>query len=78
MANVIGNVNQIPLNELWNSEMINKWRLAHVLGDFENAAPLCRSCGNLFGPVLTDEMVVEWLKKSGNEGLILGFIKRVT
>ena len=77
MKNVIGNVNKTPLGELWDSDLINKWRLAHIKGEFDKAAPLCKTCGNLFGPELTDEHVRSWLKETGRQEMIEGYNQRI-
>ena len=78
MENKIGNVNETPLHELWDSELINRWRVAHIKGEFDKAAPLCSKCGNLFGPVLTDGMVLGWLRETGRRDLISVYKRRLS
>ena len=44
LENRIGNLRKTPLAKLWDGELINRWRAAHVEGRFEDSGPLCTRC----------------------------------
>jgi radical SAM protein with 4Fe4S-binding SPASM domain len=77
MKNKIGNVNEKSLNEIWNSELLKKWRIAQIEGKFEESGPICGNCGNAFGPFLTDKYIINYLKDIKRDDLINGYLKRI-
>jgi radical SAM protein with 4Fe4S-binding SPASM domain len=44
LVNKIGNLTKQPLNEIWNSDRMNSWRMAQIEGRFEDSGPLCTKC----------------------------------
>ncbi len=44
LENVVGNVRDQPLPEIWNGPTMEQWRLAHIEGRFDESGPLCTRC----------------------------------
>ncbi len=44
LENVVGNVQERPLPEIWNGPTMQAWRMAHIEGRFEDSGPLCTNC----------------------------------
>ena len=56
----LGNINEKPLSEIWNSELIVKWRLYHLRGEF-NKIKRCSCCHNINSPVMKNSEFIEYL-----------------
>jgi radical SAM protein with 4Fe4S-binding SPASM domain len=70
LENRIGNLRETPLSKLWNGELINRWRAAHVEGRFEDSGPLCTRCNWQSAGAAPDDRVDGWLKKQGSSRLL--------
>ncbi|MCB9760423.1 MAG: SPASM domain-containing protein [Alphaproteobacteria bacterium] len=70
MENRIGNLRETPLAQLWNGEIMNAWRRAHVEGRFEDSGPLCPRCNWRSAGATPDETVEAWLARVGDDALI--------
>ncbi|MGM0608832.1 MAG: radical SAM protein [Candidatus Muiribacteriota bacterium] len=57
-----GNINNKNLSQLWNSELIKKWRLFHIRGDFYKIKR-CAKCHNINSPVMKNAEFIEYLVK---------------
>ena len=44
LVNKIGNLTDKSLDEIWNSDKMNCWRIAQMEGRFEESGPLCMKC----------------------------------
>lgn len=69
MENRLGNLRQTPLRDLWRGEMINRWRLAHVEGRFEDSGPLCPRCNWQSAGAYPEEDAAEWARKARIQAL---------
>jgi radical SAM protein with 4Fe4S-binding SPASM domain len=65
----IGNINETPLDELWNSPEMTKRRIMQINGDFSYPSK-CLNCKNVDGLSITDEQVIDYLISNGREDLI--------
>ena len=65
MENRLGNLTEQPLAALWNSDTLNRWRLAHVEGRFEDSGPLCTRCNWASAGSYPAEKVQQWLDRMG-------------
>lgn len=70
LENRIGNLRTTPLAKLWNGEMMNKWREAHIEGRFEDSGPLCTRCNWRSAGSYPSDQVEAWLDKRGRRGLL--------
>ena len=61
LENVIGNVTQTPLAELWSGPTMQAWRLAHIEGRFEDSGPLCTRCNWQSAGALPPEKIEQHL-----------------
>ena len=44
LENVVGNILNQPLSDIWNGPTMERWRQAHIEGRFEDSGPLCTRC----------------------------------
>ena len=75
LENRIGNLRETPLAELWNGDLINRWRAAHVEGRFEDSGPLCTRCNWRSAGAAPSERVERWLERSG-DGLLMALWRK--
>ena len=60
LENVLGNVRDTPLPDLWYGELIERWRLAQVEGRFEDSGPACARCNWWSAGAYPPEKVDAW------------------
>ena len=65
LENRLGNIVKHGLDALWNGEVINRWRQAHVEGRFEDSGPLCTRCNWKSAGAYPPERVEAWLESRG-------------
>ncbi len=65
LENRLGNLRQQPLSEIWDSETLNRWRLAQVEGRFADSGPLCTRCNWQSAGAYPDDKVQGWLTRKG-------------
>ena len=65
MKNRLGNLSERPLAELWNGPTLNRWRLAHVEGRFEDSGPLCTQCNWRSAGSLPPDKAAQWMQSVG-------------
>ena len=63
VENCLGNIREESLAELWNGEVIEAWRLAHVEGRFEDSGPLCTRCNWQSAGAWPPERIEAWMAK---------------
>ena len=63
LENVIDNLRENTLGELWNGETMNRWRLAQIEGRFEESGPLCPNCNWRSAGAYPSEKVEDWLER---------------
>ena len=61
LENRLGNLTATPLAELWNGETVNRWRLAHVEGRFDESGPLCTRCNWRSAGAYPPDKAAAWL-----------------
>jgi MoaA/NifB/PqqE/SkfB family radical SAM enzyme len=71
----VGDLNQHPLDVLWNSDEMNKRRLIHIRGEFYKIKK-CWYCSNIQSPVMEDEEIIEYLRNIGKEEEIDVYLER--
>jgi radical SAM protein with 4Fe4S-binding SPASM domain len=77
----LGNINENSLEELWNNNNAKKYRLMHVLGEFDKTPktregnPICLNCHSHIE--MTDEEVIDYLKEINREDLIDSYLELV-
>ncbi len=62
----LGNINNQSLDALWNSPLIDKWRINHIRGDFQKIER-CRECHNINSPVMRNSEYIEYLVKNSKK-----------
>jgi radical SAM protein with 4Fe4S-binding SPASM domain len=77
LENKIGNLTEKSLDKIWNSELMNRWRLAHIEGRFEDSGSLCLRCNWRSAGGLSEDRAEEWLKKNQGEAKHLSKRKRL-
>lgn len=65
LENKLGNLNERPLAEIWNGETVNRWRLAHVEGRFEESGPLCTRCNWRSAGAFPADKAEAWKQRVG-------------
>ena len=63
LENVIGNLNESTLGELWNGETMNQWRQAQIEGRFDDSGPLCPRCNWESAGAYPEDKVAAWVAK---------------
>ncbi len=61
MENRLGTLREQSLQELWHGDTINRWRVAHVEGRFEDSGPLCTRCNWKSAGALPEAKAQDWL-----------------
>ena len=61
LENVVGNVRDTPLPEIWNGATMERWRRAHIEGRFEDSGPLCTRCNWQSAGAYPADKVAEYL-----------------
>lgn len=62
LENKIGNLSEQPLDEIWNSQQMNRWRVAQIEGRFEDSGPLCLRCNWRSAGGISEERATLWLQ----------------
>ena len=63
LENRLGNLRTTSLAALWGGETIERWRLAHVEGRFEDSGPLCTRCNWQSAGAYPPDKARVWLQK---------------
>lgn len=66
LDNRLGNVRETPLAVLWNGPTIERWRVAHVEGRFEDSGPACTRCNWKSAGAVPPEVVAAWRARSAS------------
>jgi len=69
LENRLGNINTQPLSQIWDGATINRWRLAHIEGRFNESGPLCDRCNWKSAGAYPADKAATWLashRKKGN------------
>jgi radical SAM protein with 4Fe4S-binding SPASM domain len=61
LENVVGNVRDQPLPEIWSGPTMEAWRLAHIEGRFDESGPLCTRCNWRSAGAYPPDKVAEYL-----------------
>jgi|GEM_PF-637005 len=56
----IGNINDRPLKEIWESDTIKSWRRFHLRGDF-NRISRCAHCHNINSPTMKNAEFIDYI-----------------
>lgn len=73
--NVVGDTKDSSLNELWEHDLLLKYRISEIKGDYHKLPKTCQECKQ--ESYLSDYEVIEYLKALEMEHLIEPYIKRV-
>lgn len=65
ILNRLGNLRTNTLNELWNGEEIDRWRLAQIQGDFPASGPYCTACNWRSAGAYPVDKSRRWLEARG-------------
>lgn len=65
MENRLGNLREQPLAALWNGDTLNRWRLAHVEGRFQDSGPLCTRCNWRSAGSYPADKAQQWMEDIG-------------
>lgn len=65
LVNRLGNVNEVPLSELWNGPTVHAWRVAHAEGRFEESGPYCGRCNWRSAGAMSAAAIDEWARTTG-------------
>ena len=63
LENKVGNLQHASLHAIWNGEQMNRWRIAHIQGKFEQSGPLCTRCNWRSAGGYPQEKAQSWLKE---------------
>ncbi len=63
MENVLGNLSQHKLSELWYGGTIRRWRLAQIHGRFADSGPYCTRCNWRSAGRYPPDKVAEYLRR---------------
>jgi len=81
LENKIGNLSEASLETIWNSQVMNRWRIAQIEGRFEDSGPLCLRCNWRSAGGLSEARAEEWLqdykKKTAKEEQVTSKRKRM-
>ena len=67
MANKLGNLCQQNINDIWNGEQINSWRIAQIEGRFADSGPLCERCNWKSAGAYPEKKAKAWLRRQRRE-----------
>jgi radical SAM protein with 4Fe4S-binding SPASM domain len=67
MENVLGNLGENSIGELWWGSTIHRWRVAQIEGRFEDSGPYCSRCNWRSAGSYPPEKVAEYLASRGPE-----------
>lgn len=67
LENRLGNLRETPLSALWSGEKLNRWRLAHVEGRFQDSGPLCTRCNWRSAGSYPADKAEEWMRRVGRK-----------
>jgi len=77
LENKVGNINQKPLSEIWKSSILERWRQAHLDGNYDQSGPLCGRCNWRSAGMLSDEEAEIYRSQSNNTEKTYSAIKKV-
>ena len=63
LQNKLGNLNEQSLHEIWNGDQINRWRIAHIEGRFNESGPLCDTCNWKSAGSMPMEKALSWQER---------------
>ncbi len=77
LENVIGNVRDVPLSELWNGATMHRWRVAHAEGRFADSGPFCTRCNWRGAGAMPSAAVADYLSSTGERSALRRFRARI-
>lgn len=72
----VGSLKEHTFQELWEGELMNRYRLWHIEGRFE-AMPKCLSCGGIGWITMSPEEIRQWLSEVGRLDLYEVYRRRM-
>lgn len=78
LENVIGNVRDQPLAELWNGPLLHRWRVAHAEGRFADSGPYCTRCDWRGAGAMPESAVADYLARTGERSALRRFTARTS
>lgn len=63
MENKVGNLRTEGLAKIWHGPTMNRWRVAHIEGRFEDSGPLCTRCNWQSAGAYPDDKAAAWLAR---------------
>ena len=63
LENKVGNLQNQSLHDIWNGEKMNRWRVAHIQGKFEESGPLCTRCNWRSAGGYPQEKAQQWFRE---------------
>ena len=63
LENRIGNITRSSLEELWNSNLMNQWRIAQIQGRFDQSGPLCSRCNWRSAGAYSEQDAMLWYQR---------------
>jgi len=73
----IGNILTDDLLTIINGPKIQKYRLLHILGNFDRI-PTCYQCQNQLGTTVSNDEIISYLKSINRKELIKNFLDRMS
>lgn len=65
MENVLGNLSEASIGELWWGPTIHRWRMAQIQGRFEDSGPFCSRCNWRSAGSYPPDKVQEYVESQG-------------
>ncbi len=72
----VGNLAESSFLELWEGPAMTRYRLWHILGQFEKM-PACARCGGINFYRMTDEEIRSYLERIGRPELFARYLERM-
>jgi hypothetical protein len=72
----VGNLKDTPFQQLWEGPRMTRYRIWHILGEFEKI-PRCLACGGINFYKLEPDEVREYLEEIGRPELFARYLERL-
>ncbi len=72
----VGNVAEADFDTLWNGPRMTRYRIWHILGQFDRM-PLCAGCGGINFYRMTDDEIRAYLARIGRLDLFPRYLARM-
>ena len=76
LDNNLGNLTQMPLQEIWHGAKNHSWRLKQAGDDYAGSGPYCGRCNWRSAGAMPHEKVVAYLRETGENDAAVAYIDR--